>query len=198
MRPVNMDKVRSELAKKSHREVADADLASYLMYPEVFTAFEKFRRQFDDVSVLPTKAFFYPLQPFVEVPVELEPGKTMLIKFITSGDADPDGMRTIFFELNGQPREVKIHDRSLSGKSRTSLPKADRDNPRHVGAPMPGKISTLAVSLGQSIAKGEKLLSIEAMKMETSVYCPVDGKIAKIVTPPGTIVSSGDLLIELE
>ncbi len=198
MRPVNMDKVRGELAKKIHREVADADLASYLMYPEVFTAFEKFRRQFDDVSVLPTKAFFYPLQPFVEVPVELEPGKTMLIKFITSGDADPDGMRTIFFELNGQPREVKIHDRSLSGKSRTSLPKADRDNPRHVGAPMPGKISTLAVSLGQSIAKGEKLLSIEAMKMETSVYCPVDGKIAKIVTPPGTIVSSGDLLIELE
>jgi pyruvate carboxylase len=93
---------------------------------------------------------------------------------------------------------LKIHDRSLSGKSRTSLPKADRDNPRHVGAPMPGKISTLAVSLGQSIAKGEKLLSIEAMKMETSVYCPVDGKIAKIVTPPGTIVSSGDLLIELE
>jgi pyruvate carboxylase len=107
-------------------------------------------------------------------------------------------MRTIFFELNGQPREAKIHDRSLGGKSRTSLPKADRDNPKHVGAPMPGKIATVAVSLGQAISKGDKLLSIEAMKMETSVYCPIDGKIAKIVTPPGSIVASGDLLIELE
>lgn len=198
LRPINLEKTRSELSKKLHHEATDTELASHLMYPDVFAAYEKFRRLYDDVSVLPTTAFFYPLKPFAEVPIELEPGKTLLLKFITSGDADPDGARTLFFELNGQPREVKILDRSLAGKSRTALAKADRDNPRHVAAPMPGKISGVVVSLGQSIARGEKLLSIEAMKMETSVYSPLDGKIARIVAPPGALVASGDLLIEIE
>jgi len=134
----------------------------------------------------------------VEVPIQIEPGKTLLMKFLTVGEPDPDGMRTVFFELNGQPREIKVQDKSLAGKTRAQIPKADRENVSHVGAPMPGKISAVSVSLGQSIARGDKLLSIEAMKMETAVYSHRDGKIAKIHVQPGVTVSTGDLLVEIE
>ncbi len=195
---IDLAAVEKELSGKLHRDAGQSDLASYLMYPEVFLAFERFRRQYDDVSVIPTPAFFYPMLPYVEVPIELEPGKTMLVKFLTVGDPDPDGNRTVFFELNGQPREVKVTDKSLTGKARTSLPKADRDNASQVGAPMPGKISAVSVSLGQSVVRGDKLLSIEAMKMETAVYSPRDGKISKINVQPGLVVATGDLLIEFE
>ena len=196
--PVDLEAARKEIAQKMHREISDTDLASYLMYPEVFTQFERFRKQHDNVSVLPTPAFFYPMQPYAEVPIELERGKIMLVKFLTVGDADPDGMRTVFFELNGQPREVKVADKSLSGKARVQMPKAERDNPGHIGAPMPGKISAVAVSLGQRVVRGDKLLSIEAMKMETAVYSPRDGKISKILVQPGMNVGSNDLLLEFE
>ena len=181
-----------------HTAPTDADLASYLMYPEVFLKFVQFRRDYDDVSVLPTPIFFYPMRPYTEVPIELEEGKTLLIKFLTIGDPDAEGNRTVFFEVNGQPREVKVADRALSGKARPALPKAQSDNPAHIAAPMPGKISALAVSLGQSIARGDRLLSIEAMKMETAVYSPRDGRIAKIHIHPGLTVAAGDLLLEFE
>jgi len=198
LKPVDMAEARKQLEGKIHHEPDDAELASYLMYPDVFLNFDKIRRLYDDVSVIPTPAFFYPLQPYVEVPIQIEPGKTLLVKFLTVGDSDPDGMRTVFFELNGQPREVKVMDKSLAGKSRSQLPKADRDNVSHVGAPMPGKISAVSVSLGQSIVRGDKLLAIEAMKMETAVYSHRDGKIAKIHVQPGMAVSTGDLLVEIE
>ena len=198
LEPIDLDAARREVSQKLHREISDTDLAGYLMYPEVFTQFDRFRKQHDNVSVLPTPAFFYPMQPYAEVPIELEPGKTMLVKFLTVGDSDPDGMRTVFFELNGQPREVKVADKSLSGKARAQMPKAERDNPGHIGAPMPGKISAVAVSLGQSVSRGDKLLSIEAMKMETAVYSPRDGQIATIHVQPGTTVASNDLLLEFK
>ncbi len=198
MESIDLSSVEKELSGKLHREASQTDVASYLMYPEVYLTYEKFRRQYDDVSVIPTPVFFYPMQPYVEVPIELEPGKTMLVKYLTVGDPDPDSNRTVFFELNGQPREVKVADKSLGGKARTSLPKADRDDTRQVGAPMPGKVSTVSVSLGQAVSRGDKLLSIEAMKMETAVYSPLDGKIAKINAQPGLLVATGDLLIEFE
>jgi pyruvate carboxylase len=198
LKPVDIEATRRELAAKIHGNVADTDLASYLMYPDVFVNFDRFRRQYDDVEVIPTPAFFYPMEPYVEVPIQIEPGKTMLVKYLTLGDPDSDGNRTVFFELNGQPREVKVADQSLAGKVRPALPHAEKENPNHVGAPMPGKISALSVSLGQAVSRGDKLLSIEAMKMETAVYSPRDGKIATMYVHPGMTVSSGDLLIELD
>ncbi len=198
LKPANLPALRRQLAEKMHTAPTDADLASYLMYPEVFLKFVQFRRDYDDVSVLPTPIFFYPMRPYTEVPIELEEGKTLLIKFLTIGDPDAEGNRTVFFEVNGQPREVKVADRALSGKARPALPKAQSDNPAHIAAPMPGKISALAVSLGQSIARGDRLLSIEAMKMETAVYSPRDGRIAKIHIHPGLTVAAGDLLLEFE
>jgi len=197
LEPINLQSTREDLAEKVKHEINDTDLASYLMYPQVFLDFDKFRKPYGDVSIIPTPAFFYGLQPYQEVPIEIEPGKTLLVKFLTVGDPDADGLVTVFFELNGQPREVKVPDRKR-GVTKVERPKADPQNPSHVGAPMPGKITAINVSLGQSVTKGTKLLSIEAMKMETAVYSPREGKIKKINVLPGNLVATTDLLIEIE
>jgi pyruvate carboxylase len=194
---VNMEKTRHELSEKIRHEASDTDLASYLLYPQVFLEFDRFRGHYGDVSTVPTPAFFYGLEPYQEIPIEMEPGKTLLVKFLTIGDPDADGLVTVFFELNGQPREVKVPDRKR-GTVKVERPKADPQNPKHVGAPMPGKVSSVSVSLGQSIQKGTRLLAIEAMKMETAVYSPRDGKITKIDVHPGHQVATGDLLVEIE
>ncbi|HVT79635.1 MAG TPA: pyruvate carboxylase, partial [Phycisphaerae bacterium] len=194
---INLNKTRDELSEKLRHEASDTDLASYLMYPQVFLDFARFEGHYGDVSVIPTTAFFYGLKPYQEVPIEIEPGKTLLVKFLTIGDPDPDGMVTVFFELNGQPREVKVPDRKR-GTVKVERPKADPQNPKHLGAPMPGKVSALNVSLGQPVTKGTRLLAIEAMKMETAVYSPRDGKIARIDVQPGNTVATADLLIEFE
>jgi pyruvate carboxylase len=137
------------------------------------------------------------MQTGEEVNVELEPGKTLVVRFLTVGEPHEDGTRTVFFELNGQPREVRVVDRSLEGNLHKQ-PKADPDNAKHVGAPMPGKISTITVKPGQPVKEGEKLLSIEAMKMETAVYAPRNAKVASIEVKLGTTVTAGDLLVILE
>ena len=196
--PIDLEAVRTELDAKTHHDIKEIDLASYLMYPQVFLDFDKFRKVFGDVSPVPTVPFFYGLQPYQEVPVEIEPGKTLLVRYLTVGEPDPDGMVTVFFELNGQPREIKVLDRKHIPTGRAAAVKADAANPHHVGAPMPGKVAAVAISLGQNLTKGAKLLTIEAMKMETAVYAPRDGKISKLHVQPGSLVSSGDLLVEFE
>jgi pyruvate carboxylase len=194
---VDLAVTKKDLAAKIKREPSDDDVMSYLMYPAVFLDFEKHRAEFDDVSVLPTSAFFYGLQSGEEISVEIEPGKTLIIKFLTTSDPRDDGMRTVFFELNGQPREVAVPDRSLEGNLHKQ-PKADLDNPHHVAAPMPGKVSTIAVKKGATVKAGERLLSIEAMKMETAVYSPRDATVADVMVKPGAQVAARDLLIVLE
>ncbi|GIW75724.1 MAG: hypothetical protein KatS3mg104_0787 [Phycisphaerae bacterium] len=193
----DLKKVRRELSEKLHREVNDNDVMAYLMYPQVYTEFQEHLRQYSDTSVLPTPTFFYGMQTGEEVNVELEPGKTLVVRFLTVGEPHEDGTRTVFFELNGQPREVRVVDRSLEGNLHKQ-PKADPDNAKHVGAPMPGKISTITVKPGQPVKEGEKLLSIEAMKMETAVYAPRNAKVASIEVKLGTTVTAGDLLVILE
>src|SRR5437764_6027271 len=130
------------------------------MYPQVFLDFEKSHRAYDNISVIPTPAFFYGLKPGDEFNVEIEPGKTLIVTYLTTGDPRDDGLRTVFFELNGQPREVTVPDRAREATAHRN-PKADSDNPNHVGSPMPGKISAVAVTKGQEVKGGERLLSIE-------------------------------------
>jgi pyruvate carboxylase len=194
---VNFAATKKELEAKTHHEVSDEDVLSYLLYPQVFTDFDAHRAKYDNTSVLPTPAFFYGLEPGEEITVEIEPGKLLIIKYLTTSDPRDDGTRTVFFELNGQPREVPIADRSLEA-SLHKAPKADPDDPDHVAAPMPGKVSTVAVKKGQAVKAGERLLSIEAMKMETAVYCPRDAKVADVLVKPGSTVAAQDLLLTLE
>src|SRR5438067_9967774 len=138
------------------------------MYPDVFTSFAAARAQYGELDVLPTPQFFYGLQETNEVTVELEPGKTLIIRFLTVGEPHPDGMRTVFFELNGQPREVEVVDRSLASSVRAT-PIADPDDPNQIASPLPGLIVGVGVSPGDAVRKGQKLVSIESMKMETTV-----------------------------
>jgi pyruvate carboxylase len=195
--PADLAKTRKELDPKMVGEMRDVDVLSYLLYPQVFLDYQKHVRHYDNTSVLPTPAFFYGLQSGEEISVEIEPGKTLIIKFLTTGEVRADGTRTVFFELNGQPREVVVPDRSREAALHKH-PKADVDNLNHVAAPMPGKVSTVAVKKGQAAKAGERLLSIEAMKMETAVYCPHDAAIGDVLVKSGSIVAAGDLLIVLE
>jgi pyruvate carboxylase len=194
--PLNFGKVSAEVAGKIKRDVTTDDLYSYLMYPEVFTEFSKFAREYSDVSVLPTSAFFYGLKPGQEISVDIEVGKTLFIKLINVGAPDLDGSRVALFELNGMPREATVLDRSVKAEVK-SRAKADPDNPLHVGAPIPGLITSLDVSAGAKVAKGEKLLTLEAMKMQTTIYAPSDARVQSVNVAVGETVAAKDLLVTL-
>ena len=186
-------KVRAILMREpSHREVV-----TWLLYPKVYEEFVAHVQKNSDTSDIPTPAFFYGLNPGEEVSVDIEQGKRLIVKFLSVSEPHPDGQRTVFFELNGQPRDVTVVDKSLEPKASANL-KADTANPKHVGASMPGMISTIAVQAGDAVTKGQKLLSLEAMKMETNIAADRDGKIAQVFIKRGIQVAAGDLLMTFE
>jgi len=195
--PADLGAVREEAQEKVGREVSEQELASYLMYPQVFVEFADIQRRFGDVSVLPTPAFFWGLGQDEELAVEIERGKTLFIRFLALGDHDSEGYRSIYFELNGQPREVKIRDQAMEPKGPPRR-KADGDDPGHVAAPVPGIVASLSVAEGDQVAKGALLLSVEAMKMELAVSAEMDGVVEEVVVAAGTQVDAGDLLLVLQ
>jgi pyruvate carboxylase len=197
MRPADLEETASVIEKKMGRRPSRDEVLSYLMYPEVFMKFAKARQQYGTVEVLPTPQFYFGMERGADVTVELEPGKALVVKFLTVGEPHPDGHRTVFFELNGQPREVNIRDRQLEVRVE-ARPKADPNVPGQVGAPIPGLVSTVAVTLGEAVQKGDRLLVMEAMKMQTTVYAPVAGKIAQLAVQPGQNVEAKELLLVIE
>jgi pyruvate carboxylase len=188
---------RAAAEQKIGRSMTEVELASYLMYPKVFVDYAADRAAFGDVSTLPTAVFFYGMQPGQEINIDLERGKTLIVRFVTTSDAHEDGTRTVFFELNGQPRPVRVVDRSQVAK-RPAQRKAEVGNPNHVGAPMPGTIATVPVHVGQTLARGDVLLTLEAMKMETTVRAERDGSIEEILVRPGLQVDAKDLLVVIK
>jgi pyruvate carboxylase len=191
--PVDLGETRVAVEKKAGHRISHMDLMSYLMYPDVFLKFAKARSMYSDVDVLPTPVFFYGLAKGQEVAIEIEPGKTLIVKFLTVSESHPDGTRTVFFELNGQPREVTIRDKALKPLV-PARSKADPANPGHVGAPIPGSVSTIAFSQNQRVSKGERLMVLEAMKMQTTIYAPVDGTVKEKLVDVGDTVEAKDLL----
>jgi len=192
--PANFDETRALIDKKTGAKPSDTDLMSYLMYPDVYTKFAKARASYGDLTVLPTPPFFYGMNIGDEIAVELEPGKTLVVKLLAVGEPHPDGQRTVFFELNGQPREVTLRDRKIKAETRVH-PKANPEKPGEVGAPIPGAVTSIAVELNQDVQKGDKLLVMEAMKMQTTVYAPIAGKIKERTAAVGQTVEPKDLLI---
>jgi len=197
MPKTDFDVIKKELAGKLRREPTITEVLSYVMYPGVFLDFAEHQKQYDNTSVLPTPAFFYGLQSGQEINVEIESGKTLIIKYLTTGEVREDGTRRVFFELNGQGREVVVADTAMEAQVHRH-PKADPDDPRHISAPMPGKVSSVAVKKGQTVKAGERLLSIEAMKMETAVYSPREALVGDVLVKAGSIVTAGDLLVVFE
>ena len=188
--------LKKDLAEKLKHEPTDDDLYSHLMYPAVFADFAKHQREYGDVSVLPTPAFFYGLKPGEEISVEIEEGKVLIIRLVTVGAPDKDGRRTIGYELNGIARETYIVDRSVAPKSK-ARPKADLADPLQVAAPIPGLIVTLSTSVGAKVAKGDKLFMMEAMKMQTTVYAQAAGVVAEVNAAVGETVEAKDLIVKL-
>jgi len=194
----DLGKARAELEAKLGRAPTDEDVISYVLYPKVFLEFAAAQGQYSDLSVLPTSVFFYGMEKCDEASIEIEPGKTLIVKFLTVGEGQPDGKRVVYFELNGQPREVLVTDKSLGEDAVKGRPKAEAGNAKHVAAPMPGSVVAVTVAVGEEVAAGQKLLSLEAMKMETTLYAESGGRIAEVLVRPGSQIDGGDLLIRFE
>ncbi len=192
----DLESLRLEASTRAAHPVTDQQFASYLMYPKVFTDYAADRRRYSDVAILPTPVFFYGMRPGQEVSIDLERGKMLIVRYVTQGEPLEDGTRTVFFELNGQPRSVRVSDRSQKPK-RPPQRKVDAGNLRHVGAPMPGTVASIAVSVGQRVARGDVVATLEAMKMEAAVRAEIDGEVAEVVVQPGMQVDPKDLMIVL-
>ena len=196
LEPVEMESERLKARQKVGHPVSDEQLVSWLLYPSVYGELERHRAEYSDTSVLPTPQFFYGLEPGQETSIEIQPGKTLIVKLVTVGPLTRDGTREVFFELNGLGRTVLVRDEK-AGKDDAVRVKADPGNPKHVGAPMPGKILKLAVKPGDEVKAGMALLVTEAMKMETSVKAKQDGKVLEVRFPEGAKIEKEDLLIVL-
>ncbi len=192
--PVDVEAARGEIEQRINRRINDRQLASYLLYPKVFVDFEGERRRYGDVSVLPTTAFFYGMEPGEEITASIERGKILVIRFLALGDTDERGEQTVFFELNGQPRAIKIADRSAIA-TRPTRAMADAGNPDHVAAPMPGVVVAVSVERGQKVEAGDPLVMVEAMKVEAVVPAPRSAVVGEILVQTGDSVESGDLLV---
>ncbi len=187
----------AKVKKLLHREPLRREVVSHLLYPKVFQEFARHQTAYSDTSDLPTANFFYGQEPGEDISVDIEPGKTLIVKYLTASDPHPDGHRTVYFELNGQPRDVPVVDEALEPADKRRE-EADPDNPTHVGASMPGMVVTVAVQQGDSVAKGQKLLTLEAMKMETTVSAAQAGRVTRLLVKPGSHIDAGDLLLTIE
>ncbi|MGI9016935.1 MAG: pyruvate carboxylase [Euzebya sp.] len=197
MDPVDLEATRDWLVEElDGYPVTNEDLCSYLMYPKVFLDYMGRRRDFGPVRVLPTPVFFYGMQPGQAVSVEIERGKTLHILLSAVGETNDDGDARVFFELNGQPRSIRVPDRRAAATVERR-PTADPDDPSHVAAPMPGVIASVVITEGQSVAAGDLLLTIEAMKMETAIHAQRDGIVSRILAPAGSQVNAKDLLVQI-
>jgi pyruvate carboxylase len=198
LKPLDLNAERKSLTKQLEGLKVDGeDLNGYLMYPKVFLDYMGRHRQYGPVRTLPTKTFFYGLQSGEEISAEIDPGKTLEILMQAVGDTDDAGEARVFFELNGQPRTVRVTNRKVTATT-VKRAKAEAGNAAHIGAPMPGVISSVVVTVGQSVKQGDLLCTIEAMKMETGIAAENDGVVKSIHAPAGSQVDAKDLLIEFE
>ena len=196
MPPVDIEAARAKLNAELEGGVDDEDLNGYLMYPKVFTDYRARHEVYGPVRTLPTRTFFYGMEPGEEISAEIDPGKTLEIRLQTIGDTDDKGEVKVFFELNGQPRVIRVPNRLV--KSQTAArPKADPANDGHIGAPMPGVVASVAVAQGQKVNPGDLLLTIEAMKMETGLHADREGVVQALHVRPGEQIDAKDLLVEI-
>ncbi len=196
--PVDIEAERAKVSKElGGIEIDDEDLNAYLMYPKVFTDYAARHETYGPVRALPTRTFFYGMEQGEEITAEIDPGKTLEIRLQAVGETQDDGEVRVFFEMNGQPRTVRVPNRKAKSAS-GARPKAEMGNPNHIGAPMPGVVATVGISVGQKVKDGDLLLTIEAMKMETGLHAERDATIKAVHVQPGGQIDAKDLLVELE
>ncbi|MEM9014023.1 MAG: pyruvate carboxylase [Pseudomonadota bacterium] len=197
MAPADFGAAHDELVETHGGEFSDNDLAGYLLYPKVFGQFVKFRSDYGDMSVLPTDEFFYGLPPGREISVEIDPGKTLVIQCQSVSEPDEEGKVRVFFSLNGQPRMIKIADRTLESTVE-AREKAAAGDDQQIGAPMPGVLTEMRIAVGDKVQAGDVVATLEAMKMEVKVTAERDGVVTRIPLTAGMQVDAKDLLAVLE
>jgi len=198
LEPVDIEAVRAKVsADLDGAEVDDEDLNSYLMYPKVFMDYTARHDQYGPVRTLPTRTFFYGMEPGEEISAEIDPGKILEIRLQAVGETNEDGEVKVFFELNGQPRVIRVPNRLVKSQT-ASRPKAEEGNPNHVGAPMPGVVASVVVRAGQQVKEGDLLLTIEAMKMETGIHAERAATVKAVHVQAGGQIDAKDLLVEFE
>ncbi len=195
--PVDLEATRKELEATLEEAVDDEDLNGYLMYPKVFTDYAMRHADYGPVRTLPTKTFFYGMDIGEQIEVEIDPGVTLVVQLQAVGETNEEGEAKVFFELNGQPRTIRVPNRKAAATT-TKRAKAEGGNPAHIGAPMPGVVASIAVSNGAEVKAGDLLLTIEAMKMETGLHAERAGRIKSVHVTPGAQIDAKDLLIEFE
>lgn len=195
--PVDFEAVRKELEEKQEREVTEQDIISYVLYPKVYEQFIATQKQFGNVSLLDTPTFFFGMRSNETVEIEIDTGKRLIITLKTITEPDEKGIRTIFYDMNGQARRIFIQDENVKANESVK-PKADKLNPNHIGAQMPGSVTEVKIAEGESVTSGQALLITEAMKMETTIQAPFDGVVKKVTVQSGEAIETGDLLIEIE
>jgi len=201
MKPVDFDKELKAFIKRfqkgSNLNLDINHFLSWKLYPKVWEDAYNVHAQYDNIGRLPTRNFFYGMQPLEETVFEIAPGKTLIVKLLSVGPPNEDGYRTIFFKVNGQSRNVQVLDKNLTIDKKENV-KIDPDNKDHVGAPLQGLLSNILVKSGQKVKHNEPLFMIEAMKMETTVTAPKAGRISNIYLKGGTMVQANDLILKIE
>jgi pyruvate carboxylase len=193
--PVDLAQARDQAQKVVGHAVTEQELSSWLMYPKVFADFSAHQKRFGNLSVLPSPAYFYGMAELEEISIDLDPGKSLIVRLLGTAPAEEEGVVKVFFELNGQPRTLRVE---RGGARRTQArQQADASNPAHIPAPMPGMVVTVAVKPGQAVKSGDPLVSVEAMKMETQIRAEQDGVVKAVHARPGDTVAARDLLVEM-
>ena len=193
---VDLDEEKKKLEKKYEESISNQQLASHLMYPKVFEEFMEHYKNFSDTSILPTQLFFYGPLPDKEYSLPIDIGKNLIVRYLAKGEPNANGSSSVFFELNGQPRTIEVINKEFS-KNITSKVRAEEGNSNHIGSPLPGQVAKIFVSEGAKVIKGDKVLVIEAMKMETIITAEKSGTIKKLYISSGENVETKDLLIEI-
>ncbi|MDC6274500.1 pyruvate carboxylase [Lacticaseibacillus paracasei] len=197
LEPFNLEEIRENLVSRFGPGITECDVASYNMYPKVYEQYRKVVEKYGDLSVLPTKAFLAPPTIGEEVHVEIEQGKTLIIKLLAISDLSKShGTREVYFELNGEMRKVTIEDKTAAIETVTRA-KADGHNPNEVGAPMAGVVVEVRVKHGTEVKKGDPLAVLSAMKMEMVISAPVSGRVGEVFVNEGDSVDMGDLLVKI-
>lgn len=197
LKDVDLEAERKKVAKDTGGDIDDKRLASYLMYPKVFSDFAKTQDKYGPTEVLPTPIYFYGLKEGEEVFLDLEKGKTLVLTYQGRTETNEKGEVRVFFDLNGQPRTITVPDRLKVGEIKVRG-KAALGDIKQIGAPMPGVISSLGIKVGDKVVAGDVLLSIEAMKMETAIHAEADGVVAEVTVKPGDQIDAKDLLVRFE
>ena len=194
--PVDFDQVKEELAGKIDREPTDKEVISYIMYPQVFLDYMTMYNTYGDVELLDTPTFFQGMRVGETVEVRIEKGKTLIITLDEIGEPNLEGNRVLFFNLNGQRREIVIKDSNIKSTI-MAKEKAEPTNDAHVAATMPGSVLKVLVAPGDSLQKGDPIMITEAMKMETTIYAKRNGIVKRVLVADEDAIQAGDLLVEL-